>query len=177
MEQITMSRARRIIAGLAVASFAALGVGAAAGPASAGGRGTVPENLKVPEGNSLIAVMPARGVQTYQCTNNAWVFVQPDAILTYRFRPEVLHTKGPVWTSVSDGSSVTGTAVANSPVPDAIPELLLKSTGNRGPGLLSKVTYIQRLHTTGGVAPSGACTEGVTASIPYTANYSFYVAS
>jgi Protein of unknown function (DUF3455) len=172
-----MSRARRITVGLAVAALAALGLGAAAGPATARGISGVPENLKVPDGNTLIAVMPAKGVQTYQCTSNAWVFVQPDAILSYRGKAEVLHTKGPVWTSVSDGSSVTASAVANSPVPDAIPELLLKSTGNRGPGLLGNVTYIQRLRTKGGVAPTGSCTEGVTASVPYSANYSFYVAS
>jgi hypothetical protein len=71
---------------------------------------------------------------------------------------------------------VTGAVVANSPVANAIPELLLKSAGNRGPGKLAKVTFIQRLKTKGGVAPTGACTDGVTASIPYTADYAFYVA-
>ncbi|MBE1468978.1 hypothetical protein H4W33_008052 [Kibdelosporangium phytohabitans] len=119
--------------------------------------------------------MAARGVQTYQCTNNTWVFLQPDAILTSRARPEVLHSKGPVWTSVLDGSSVTATAVATSPVPRAIPELLLRATGNRGPGKLGKVTYIQRLKTRGGAAPSVPCTEGITASVPYTADYVFYM--
>ncbi|MET0233944.1 MAG: DUF3455 domain-containing protein [Kibdelosporangium sp.] len=171
-----MSRVRKISVGFAVAALAALGVGTAAAPASAHGRPTVPEVLKVPAGNKLLTVMPARGVQTYQCTANAWTFLQPDAILTSRGRPEVLHSKGPVWTSVVDGSSVTAAAVANSPVPNAIPELLLRSTGNRGPGRLSTVTFIQRLKTTGGVAPTGACSEGVTASVPYTADYAFYVA-
>jgi hypothetical protein len=169
-----MSRVRKVSVGLAVAALAVLGVGAAA-PASAHSQPKVPEVLKVPAGNKLLTVMPARGVQTYQCTNSAWTFVQPDAILTSRGRPEVLHSKGPVWTSVIDGSSVTAAAVANSPVPNAIPELLLKSTGNRGPGKLSKVTFIQRLKTTGGVAPTGSCSEGVTASVPYTADYAFYV--
>ncbi|SMD25278.1 Protein of unknown function [Kibdelosporangium aridum] len=169
-----MSRVRKISVGLTVAAFAAVGLGAAAAPAAATHVPNVPEVLKVPDGNKLIAVMPARGVQTYQCTNSAWTFVQPDAILTNRGRPEVLHSKGPVWTSVLDGSSVTGAAVANSPVPNAIPELLLRSTGNRGPGKLSTVTFIQRLKTKGGLAPTGSCTEGVTASVPYTADYAFY---
>ena len=172
-----MSRVRKIFVGLAVAATTAAGVGAAAGPAAATHPPKAPDVLKVPEGNKLLAVMPARGVQTYQCTANAWAFVQPDAILTSRGRPEVLHTKGPVWTSVLDGSSVTASAVANSPLPGAIPELLLKSTGNRGPGKLSGVTYIQRLQTKGGVAPTGSCSEGVTASVPYTADYVFFVAS
>jgi hypothetical protein len=181
-----MSRVRGITIGLAVAAMAAVGVGgvvasasaagAAPAPATSGHR-EVPEAIKVPDGNKRIAVMPARGVQTYQCTASAWVFLQPDAILLNRGRPEVLHSKGPVWTSVVDGSSVTAAAQANSPVPNAIPQLLLKSTGNRGPGLLSAVTYIQRLNTTGGVSPTGACTDGATASVPYTADYAFWVAS
>ena len=89
----------------------------------------------------------------------------------------MLHSKGPVWTSVVDGSSVTAAAAANSPVSGSIPQLLLKSTGNRGPGLLSAVTYIQRLNTTGGAAPTTACTDGATASVRYTADYAFWVAS
>ncbi|HKS44071.1 MAG TPA: DUF3455 domain-containing protein [Amycolatopsis sp.] len=149
--------------------------GAAAGSASAHPEDRpVPPQLRVPDGNQMIASMSARGVQTYQCANNVWTFVQPDAILEYRGLPQVLHSRGPVWTSVLDGSSVTGTAIANSPVTGTIPELLLKSTGNRGPGLLAKVTYVQRLATRGGAAPAGSCEEGTTTSVPYTANYLFW---
>ena len=172
----------RVLVGLAVAAMAAVGVGGAAVPAAAMNAPTatrhsqVPEAIKVPAGNKKIAVMPARGVQTYQCTAGAWVFLQPDAILRYQGRPEVLHSKGPVWTSVRDGSSVTAAAQANSPVPNAIPQLLLRATANRGPGLFAGVTFIQRLNTTGGVAPAGACTDGTTASVPYTADYTFWVA-
>ena len=61
-------------------------------------------------------------------------------------------------------------------MPNAIPQLLLEATGNRGPGLLSTVTYIQRLNTTGGLAPTGTCTDGTTASVRYTAVYTFWVA-
>jgi len=178
-----MSRVHRIMVGVAVAVMASVGGGVAdAAPASPAGdtvavAGHVPEVIKVPEGNRRIAVMPARGVQTYQCTAGAWAFLQPDAILRYHGRAEVLHTKGPAWTSVTDGSSVTAAAVASSPVPNAIPQLLLKSTGNRGPGLLGTVTYIQRLNTTGGLSPTGACTDGATASVPYTADYTFWVAA
>ncbi len=171
-----MNRARKIAVGLAVAALTAVGVGAAAPASASYGPPRVPEVLKVPDGNKFIGLFPARGVQTYQCASNAWTFVQPDAILTSHGRPEILHTKGPVWTSVLDGSSVTGSAVANSPVPGAIPELLLKSVGNRGPGKLAKVTFIQRLKTKGGVAPTGSCADGVTASIPYSADYAFYEA-
>jgi hypothetical protein len=177
-----MSGLRRIVAGLAVAGLAAAGLAAAAVPAggvpdAAGNHRQVAEQIRVPEGNRLIAVMPARGVQTYQCAGGAWTFLQPDAILEHRGRALVLHSRGPVWTSVRDGSSVTAAAVANSPVENAIPQLLLSSTGNRGPGLLAGVTFIQRLNTRGGLAPAGSCTDGATASIPYAADYTFWVAS
>ncbi len=85
--------------------------------------------------------------------------------------------QGPVWTSVEDGSSVTAAAVASSPVPIAIPQVLLRSVANRGPGLLGEVTFVQRLNTTGGLSPTGACKDGATASVPYTADYTFWVAT
>lgn len=183
----SMNRVTRIAVGFAVAVLAAVGAGVAAVPAGASDvtvqrdssdQSLVPEAIRVPAGNRRIAVMPGRGVQTYLCTNGAFGFLQPDAILKNYGRAQVLHSKGPVWTSVEDGSSVTATGVASSPVPNAIPQLLLKSNGaNRGPGLLAGVTFIQRLNTTGGVSPTGSCTDGVTVSVPYTADYAFWVAS
>jgi hypothetical protein len=174
----------RVMVGLAVTAMVAVGLGGAAAPAVAvgdaptvAGSREVPEAIKVPAGNRRIAVMPAQGVQTYQCTAGAWTFLQPDAILRHHGRADVLHTRGPVWTSVRDGSSVTAAAQANSPVPNSIPQLLLKATANRGPGLFAGITYIQRLKTTGGVSPTGACTDGATASVPYTADYTFWVAA
>lgn len=164
----------RVILGLAVAA-ALVGLGGSTAGAAPAGH-DVPDIVKVPAGNKRIAVMPARGVQTYQCAAGAWTFLQPDAILRHHGSPEVLHTRGPVWTDVVDGSSVTAAAEASSPVAGAIPELLLRATGNRGPGLLAGVTYIQRLNTTGGLAPAGACVDGATASVPYTADYAFWVA-
>jgi hypothetical protein len=65
-------------------------------------------------------------------------------------------------------------AVASSPVPGSIPELLLQSRRNRGDGLFGAVTYLQRLRTSGGVAPAGACTDGATTGVPYRADYRFF---
>ena len=36
------------------------------------------------------------------------------------------------------------------------------------------MTFIQRLATVGGVAPAGACTEGDTEAVRYTAVYRFF---
>jgi hypothetical protein len=45
----------------------------------------------------------------------------------------------------------------------------------RGDGIFGSVTYVQRLDTTGGLAPATACADGQTRGIPYTAEYRFYV--
>ena len=67
------------------------------------------------------------------------------------------HYAGPNW-EASDGSAVTGKAVANVPgtTPGDIPWLKLDVVGKRGSGLLSGVTTVQRTNTHGGVA-TGSC--------------------
>jgi hypothetical protein len=186
-----MSRVRGIGLGVGAVLAAAVALGvqvgtasaAPAAPAAAGSTADsdsnqVPAAVRVPAGNRRIAELSARGVQTYRCTAGAWVFVQPDAILSAHGRAQILHSSGPVWTSVLDGSSVTGATVGSAPVEGAIAQLLLRATAHRAPGLLGTVSFIQRLDTRGGLAPAGACgTEGVTTSVPYTANYAFWVAA
>jgi hypothetical protein len=48
--------------------------------------------------------------------------------------------------------------------------------GPNGGSLLSQTTFIQRVNTSGGIAPTGACTVGATAFVPYTTDYVFYKA-
>jgi len=139
----------------------------------------VPPALTVPAGNKLTSAFAAQGVQVYTCTAGAWVFTEPAASLIgqatgARGLQTAVHFRGPSWESTTDGSLVTATAVANSPVTGSIAELLLKAATNRGTGLFGKVSYIQRLSTTGGAAPAGSCTDGATTGVPYTAKYRFY---
>ena len=62
--------------------------------------------------------------------------------------------------------------------PTAIPELLLKAVSHSGDGRMSGVTYVQRLDTVGGLAPTAGCdTAGATARVDYTATYYFYAAN
>ncbi|HJZ80880.1 MAG TPA: DUF3455 domain-containing protein, partial [Pyrinomonadaceae bacterium] len=62
-----------------------------------------------------------------------------------------------------------------SPDTTAIPWLLLEAVSTSGPGIFSRVTYIQRLNTTGGLAPGvPGLIAGETAEVPYTAQYFFY---
>ena len=139
---------------------------------------TVPDALKVPDGNKLTGVFSAAGVQTYTCTNGAWTLLEPAATLWAKNdrskRSVALHSRGPVWVSTVDGSAVNGSAIANSPKTGTIPELLLKSTATRGTGVFADVSYVQRLDTSGGVAPTTACTGTDQVSVQYTATYAFY---
>lgn len=61
-----------------------------------------------------------------------------------------------------------------TPDPTAIAWLLLEKTETSGSGVFSKITYIQRTNTTGGLAPvePGALNE--LREVPYTAEYYFY---
>jgi hypothetical protein len=138
----------------------------------------VPDPLKVPAGNKLVASFEGIGVQIYQCANNAWMLRQPAAIISDNGKPVALHSKGPVWVSTIDGSSVAAAPVPNAAVThdDAVPELLLKATENHGAGQFASVTYVQRLATKGGLAPKGACTVGAENSVKYSATYNFYAA-
>jgi hypothetical protein len=171
----TMGRALACAALLAGALITGSGGSASAVPSPE----PAPPALAPPAGHVLTAVFAARGVQVYQCTAGAWAFVEPAATLNgVSWRPKgrhnVIHFRGPSWQSTEDGSLVEARAVANSPVPGAIPELLLQSTRNRGDGVFGRTAYIQRLDTQGGLAPAGACTDGATTGVPYRAEYRFY---
>jgi hypothetical protein len=93
----------------------------------------------------------------------------------------------PTWQDSKDASAVWAAPVPGAAVsvtPDAIPWLLLKVVGNQpGPtdgDTMTHTTFIQRLNTTGGRAPTTGCAEaaniGAKVLVPYTADYFFYKA-
>jgi hypothetical protein len=62
-----------------------------------------------------------------------------------------------------------------TPDPTAIPWLLLQTVSTEGPGIFHLVTYIQRVNTTGGLAPPAPGSSiGAEVEVPYTAEYYFY---
>jgi len=136
------------------------------------------DRVNVPAGNTLQFSVYATGVQVYQWNGAAWVFVEPKADLfaDADYTGKVgIHYRGPTWESNS-GSKVVGTRLFGcSPDTTAIPWLLLEAVSSSGPGIFSRVTYIQRLNTTGGLAPGvPGMIAGETAEVPYTAQYFFY---
>jgi hypothetical protein len=62
--------------------------------------------------------------------------------------------------------------------PTAIPWLLLRATSTDGYGIFTRTTFVQRVNTTGGLAPATPPTQaGQEARVPYTADYYFFRAS
>ena len=146
----------------------------------------VPNKL-VPEANETLAmVLPAGGVQIYECREKKagageyeWQFVAPEADLYDAYGAKVgHHYAGPHWES-SDGSRIVGTVKehADAPSAGAIPWLLLTAKSVGPQGSMSNVTSVQRVHTAGGVAPASGCsraTAGTQARVNYMADYYFY---
>ncbi len=145
----------------------------------------VPQQLQPPAGGKLLLQVQAKGDQIYSCKEEAgkfaWGLKAPDAQLFDKDGKLFgKHFAGPSW-EASDGSRITGKAVANAPAPDAdsIPWLLVTVVGHEGGGVLSPVTSIQRLNTKGGKAPAAGCDPEHVAKevrVPYTASYLFFAA-
>ncbi len=154
----------------------------------------IPETLKVSDNQRLILKAAAKGWQIYSCKANAesntgygtadatyeWILKAPSAELFDDQGQQIgKHSAGPTWQMLEDRSKVVGvvSVKANAPQTDAIPWLLLSAKSHQGEGLLSPVTWIQRLDTVGGKAPATGCNsmnQTKEVRIPYTANYYFY---
>jgi hypothetical protein len=133
-----------------------------------------PDNLKPGANESLALIVPAKGVQIYECREGKWAFVAPEAELFDRAGKRIgSHYAGPHWES-ADGSKIVGAVKQRADAPDAanIPWLLLGTKSVGSEGAFSKVTSIQRVATVGGIAPAAGCNEaGARARVPYTADY------
>jgi hypothetical protein len=151
-------------------------------------RPEVPIELIVPDDHKLALVAAARGVQIYECTAEAgggptWKLRAPRAELFDAEGGQIaIHfggvdknlPSGPYWQSTKDGSRVHASKSMSSPQLGAIPLLRLQASDASGHGMFSQVSYVHRLATTGGTAPSEACAPGKRLEVPYTAQYYFY---
>ena len=170
-----------IVAALAAFPFAQV---AGAGPPAP----EVPGDIKVPDGNKVFLVGHATGVQIYSCNSAgggfSWGLVAPRANL-YGDNGKLIatHFGGPTW-QATDGSSVVGQRVNQVPVDStAITWVLLSAaspTAGEDGDRLAHTTYIQRVATSGGLAPAAgdcnAASAGDRVEVPYTADYYFWKA-
>lgn len=149
---------------------------------------TLPEAVRVPAGHTQTLYSVGAGELTYECREKKdmagafeWAFVGPVATLSST-SGDILgrYYAGPTW-EARDGSKVTGKQVAVSPAaPGSIPLQLVKANPSTGEGAMAKVSYIQRLNTQGGVAPSLPCgtdQKGQRQQVVYKADYVFYKAT
>jgi hypothetical protein len=181
---MAMQMRTRLAAAIAVALAALYWAPLAAGQSAAAG-GPVPAALQPPATAVPLLRAKGQGVQIYGCTEDpdgsgpAWTLKAPDAVLYDEAgKPIGKHFAGPSW-QANDGSKVVGELLAHAKAPshDAIPWLLLKAQSREGSGLFADVSFIQRVDTGGGLAPSAACDttrDTAVQRVPYTATYVFY---
>jgi hypothetical protein len=136
------------------------------------------EQLRVLDGSHVVLHAYARGVQTYRWSGTAWGFVSPAAALFSDRKGKstvAIHYAGPTWESLNGSKVVAAVQQRCTPDANSIQWLLLGATTTEGPGVFDGVTFVQRLNTVGGNAPStpGAIV-GQLVNIPYTAEYFFY---
>jgi hypothetical protein len=162
----------------------------------------VPDTLAVPAGSNAFLIGHAVGTQNYVCLPDGagakWVLFGPQAtvfdergtqIMTHFLSPNPAESNAlrATWMDSDRTSSVWAVKVGESDdarfvEPGAIKWFLLKvmgtEQGTQRHDRLMKTTVIQRVNTSGGVAPASECTltadVGKTKFVPYTADYVFY---
>jgi hypothetical protein len=125
----------------------------------------------------------AIGVQIYVATPSpanpavlVWTFRAPEAVL-YDSEGNVvgIHYAGPTWESESGSKVVAARRAGETIDATAIPWLKLQAVTSQGPGVFDLTTWVQRVNTVGGLAPSTPpAAAGDEARVPYTAEYYFY---
>ena len=182
MKQNTAHQTRWIQTGAWMPTLVALALtaGSAASALAADNRAPeVPYDIAVPDHNKVHFHGFGVGFQIYTWDGASWGAAVPDAILFDEDGNVVAtHFAGPSWKSNS-GSIVVGALPPKSVIMDSnsIPWLRLSAvpelTG--GPGIFAGTTFIQRVNTVGGKAPSvNGAFVGQVAKVPYTADYFFF---
>jgi Protein of unknown function (DUF3455) len=138
----------------------------------------LPDAIAAP-GEAVVLSAHAEGAQVYDCKAGtdgklAWSFREPIATLLVDGKTVGRHYAGPNW-EYSDGSAVVGKTSGSAPgaTPNDIAWLKLSVVSQRGSGLLTGVTTVQRINTKGGKL-EGACDKaGSFSAAPYSADYVF----
>lgn len=167
----------------------------------------VAAQIQVPAGNKAFLIGQAAGTQNYICRPAGggvkFMLFTPEAMLSegqqqltsHFFSPNPFeantdatvrasHMIRPTWRHSRDTSMVWAKPVpdAVSAAPNTIPWLLLQvvgaQAGPNGGATLTSTTFIQRINTSGGMAPTDGCAVvgdiGNQAYVPYSADYVFY---
>jgi len=156
----------------------------------------LPDNLTLPDGQDFKFLLYGSGVQVYQCTANStagqpgsWTLVGPNAYLVndvssdsfdpsmevahHYFQATAVNGGRATWESLVQGdtSLVITKIIGQSDSPDGpenIPWLLTQTTSTQPGGQFSDITYVLRVNTQDGVAPSA---ESCGTDYPNTAKF------
>ncbi|MVW77713.1 DUF3455 domain-containing protein [Bordetella sp. 02P26C-1] len=145
---------------------------------------SVPAIMQVPAGNYVAWRASAEGTVTYVCHQSsdippqlAWTIESAKATLNGD-NQQGRYTSPPETWRAADGSWLTGMSVVR--VDDGAGRLadqLVMANPSGAAGMLSGVTYIQRLVQSGGGAPDSVCDSaalGKQVTVPYQALYVFW---
>jgi hypothetical protein len=161
----------------------------------------LPSNIAVLPPNRPFLVGHALGTQNYVCLPSGTEFkfklFTPQATLfdrsghqltTHFFSPDPEDPLGTIratWQDSDDTSSVWGKVVTgdnatmDTSAIDWLRVTVVTAEGGRN-SALGRTTFVQRVNTTGGLAPDTGCSSaadvGKQAFVPYTADYIFYTA-
>ena len=130
----------------------------------------------------------ATGTQNYTCqADGSWLFSDPVADLyepakepKASGRHYLNFASGrPVW-EFKDGSTVEAARKVTVPggsgnIASLLLEAVVTTAGSDG-DRLTRTTWVQRLNSSGGVAPAGACAPGDTIAVAYSTDYVFWTA-
>jgi len=186
-----------------LASTIALGAGSSAAMHDRVTPPPVPGDLNVSSAERAFLIAHAVGTQNYICLpaaagGYAYVLFGPqatlfddegDQVMTHFLsaNPDENGVPRPTWQHSRDTSSVWAALAASSTdpayvAPNSLPWFLLRPVGvEYGPeygSRLVRTSAIQRVNTSGGLAPATGCAAatdvGRKALVPYTADYVFY---
>ncbi len=138
-----------------------------------------------PQGDQVPAFMlSADGVQVFECRLRnlsgayGWTYVAPDATLFDGTRSVGRYATINHFESTEDRTAVTGVPRVSQPAGGTnLPWLLYDAIPVGDEGMFAGVTSIQRVNTSGGVAPAAGCDSdnaGAEARVAFRADYYFY---
>ena len=156
-------------------------------PASpgAGVEATAPHALIPPAGNVVALVLVASGEAKFQCGDAGGTYAWQSLGAHGRLYAPDHHLVGhdDDWREweYQDGSKVGGKVIESAPsiTTESMAQALYRATDSAPSGAFAGVTYIQRVHTIGGVPPKQPCsnaTTGTQQQSVYSADYIFFKA-
>jgi len=137
--------------------------------------------IKAPTEADPVLELAAIGVQIFRCEQDKdsfrWTFRQPEAELRDARGQVVGHHGANYSFEQIDGSRLIGTIVGydSAASDDALRWLLLR-TQSYGHGEFEKMTYVQRVETSGGMPPAQCSADQVNQilRVPFSAKFIFY---